>query len=195
MQGHLFFIMWVSGSGKGTLRENLMKLHPEYIFLKSYVTRDTRPWEKSWEQYYFVDEVSFLKDVEKWEFLEYEWVHKAWYYGTKIQEVNEWIDAGQTLFKEVDTKWLKQIHEKHPDFRSKYTSIFLDVPDDILRKRFFERNPTWCEADFQNRLESSIFERKQAEEYCDYIIDATQSPESVLEDVLAIIEYTWNSTS
>jgi hypothetical protein len=38
-----------------------------------------------------------------------------------------------------------------------------------------------------NRLESTDFERKQAEEYCDYIVDATQSPEEVLAEIKKII--------
>ncbi len=78
--------------------------------------------------------------------------------------------------KEVDTKGLKQLHEKHPDFKENYTSFFLDVPDEILRDRFFQRNPEGCEEDFQNRMESTIFERQQAQKYCDYTIDATQNP-------------------
>ncbi len=92
--------------------------------------------------------------------------------------------------KEIDTKGLKQLEKKHPKFRKNYTSFFLDVPNDILRERFFERTTGASEDDFQNRLESAIFEREHADEYCDYLIDATQSPEAVLEEVLAIIEFT-----
>ena len=196
MKGHLYFIMWVSGSGKGTIRKNLEKEQISNLeFLKSYVTRDMRPWEINGDIYYFVSRDEFEESIEKWEFLEYETNHKVAYYGTKLTEVENGLKEWKTLFKEVDTKGLKQIHEKHPDFRENYTSFFLDVPDEVLRERFFSRNPDGSEADFQNRLESTIFERAQADEYCDYIIDATQTPEAILEEVLAIIEYTWNSIS
>lgn len=189
MSGHLFFIMWVSGSGKGTVRKNLEKQDIKNLeFLKSYVTRVMRPGEISGDQYYFITEEEFLSSVDMWDFLEYEWVHKAWYYGTKMQEIEDGLEAGKIMMKEVDTKGLKQIHEKHPNFKKNYTSFFLDIPDETLRKRFFDRNPGWSEADFHNRLESTIFERKQAREYCDYIIDATQSPEGVLKEVLEIIK-------
>ena len=188
--------MWVSGSGKWTIRRNLEKQNiKNLVFPKSYVTRDIRPGEINGDIYYFITREEFETAIEKWEFLEYEINHKVAYYGTKMQEIEDGLIAGKIMMKEVDTKWLKQIHEKYPDFKKNYTSFFLDVPDDILRERFFERNPEGSEADFQNRLESTIFEREQAQEYCDYIIDATQSPESVLKDALAIIEHTWNSTS
>lgn len=188
--------MWVSGSGKGTLKKNLEKQGIKNLeFLKSYVTRDMRPWEVNGESYYFVSREEFEAAIENNEFLEYETNHKIAYYGTKKDEVDLGLKAGKILFKEVDTKGLKQIHEKHPGFKENCTSFFLDVPNEVLRERFFERNPEGSEADFKNRLESTIFEREQAQEYCDYIIDATQSPEGVLEEVLAIIEYTWNSIS
>jgi len=90
---------------------------------------------------------------------------------------------------EIETKGLKQVLEKHPNFRESFSSFFLDIPDEVIKQRYFERNPEGCVEDIKNRLESAEFERKQAEEFCDYIIDASQSPEAVLEEVLAIIDF------
>ena len=181
--------MWVSGSGKGTIRKNLEALEKEnFEFLKSYVTRDMRPGEIDGDTYWFISKMEFEQAIENWEFLEYEINHKVAYYGTKNSDVQIWLDAWKTLFKEIDTKWLKQLREKNPDFWEHYTSIFLDIPDDVLRERFFDRNPEGSEKDFQNRLESTLFERTQAEEYCDYIIDATRRPEEILDEVLELIK-------
>lgn len=189
-QGHVFFIVGVTGSGKGTLRKNLEKKRIKNLeFLKSYVTRDLRPGEVNGDMYHFISQEDFQMGIQKGEFLEYELVHKVAYYGTKKSEVEQGIAAGKILMKEIDTKGLKQLAEKHPKLREQYTSFFLDIPDDILRERFFSRNPEASEIDFQNRLESAIFEREHADEFCDYLIDASQSPESVLEEVLAIIEF------
>jgi len=55
-------------------------------------------------------------------------------------------------------------------------------------RRYLERHPEGCKNDIKNRLESASLERKQAQEYCDFIIDASKSPEQVLEDVLRIIQ-------
>ena len=44
-KGQIFFIMWVSGSGKWTLRKNLeWESLTDSKFLKSYVTRPMRVW-------------------------------------------------------------------------------------------------------------------------------------------------------
>jgi guanylate kinase len=58
-----------------------------------------------------------------------------------------------------------------------------------MTRRYLERHSDGCEDDIQNRLESADLEREQAEKYCDYIIDASQSPEQVLSEVLDIIKH------
>ena len=187
-KGHLFFIMGVSGSGKGTLRENLTNAEWANLeFVLSYVTRDMRPWEVSWDKYHFISEESFLSGAKKWDFLEYEWVHKAGYYGTKRDEILDWISDGKILLKEIETKWLKQIIHSHPEFRKNFTSLFLDVQNEEMVRRYLERHPDGNKSDIHNRLESSNHEREDAKKYCDYIIDASQSPEKVLSDVLQIM--------
>lgn len=189
MKGHLFFIMWVSGSGKGTLRTNLRNHGIENLeFLKSYVTRDMRPGEIQGDMYNFVSKDEFESGIKDNHFLEYELVHKVAYYGTKKSDVDTGLEAWKILMKEVDAQWLRQVIEKHPSFREDFTSFFLNVPNTEMEKRYFQRNPEWKIDDIQNRLESSALERELAQKYCDHIIDATQSPEKVLKDVLKIIK-------
>ena len=66
-KGHLYFILGVSGSGKGTLRDNLQKtnLKKDLLFVHSYVTRPMRPGEVNGDKYHFVSEEKFLEDVKK----------------------------------------------------------------------------------------------------------------------------------
>ncbi len=189
MNGHLYFISWVSGSGKGTLRTNLKNQQIDKLeFLKSYVTRKMRPGEINGDTYCFISKEKFEQAIKNDEFLEYELVHKIAYYGTKKQEIDDGLKQWKILMKEIDTKGLKQIIKKYPDFKSSYTSFFLDVPNSEIKRRYLERHPDGCEFDIQNRLESASLERKQAQKYYDYIIDATQSPEKVLKDVLKIMK-------
>lgn len=190
MQGHLYFIMWVSGSGKGTIRANIQKQKIENLdFLKSYVTREMRPGEINGDQYWFISPEDFKAGIQNNDFLEYEINHKVAYYGTKKSDVDAGLENGRIMIKEIDTKWLKQLSENHPDFKQYYTSIFLDVSNQEMIRRYLERHPEWCEQDIENRLESANLEREQAKKYCDYIIDASQSPEQVLTEVLEIIKY------
>ena len=189
MSGHLYFILWVSGSGKWTLRSNLKKQGLKNLeFLKSYVTRDMRPGEKNGDTYWFISKEEFKQAIENNEFLEYELVHKVAYYGSKKWEIDEGLEKWKTLMTEIDTKGLKQVQEKHPNFRENYTSFFLDVPNEEMERRYIERHPDGCRDDISNRLESASLEREHAQIYCDFIIDATQSPEEVLEDVLTIMK-------
>jgi len=146
-----------------------------------------RPGEVNGDVYYFITREEFEDAIEKSEFLEYEVNHKVAYYGTKKTEVDAGLSAGNIIMTEIDTKWLKQVIEKHPDFRESFTSFFLNVPDDEIRRRFYQRNPDWKTEDIENRIESTLFEREQAKQYCDYMIDATQSPEQVLQEVLQIM--------
>lgn len=181
--------MWVSGSGKGTLRANLAKHDGQNIdFLKSYVTRDMRPGEIDGDTYWFISREEFEESIEKNEFLEYELVHKVAYYGTKKTEVDACLEKWNIVMTEVDTKGLGQVIEKHPHFRDNFSSFFLDVPNAEMERRYFERNPDGKIEDIQNRLDSAIFEREQAQKYCDYIIDATQDPKQVLKEVLDIMK-------
>lgn len=189
MNGHLYFIAGVSGGGKGTLRKNLTKHNILNLeFIKSYVTRDMRPWEINGDMYWFITREEFEKGIQKNDFLEYEINHKTAYYGTKKSEVEQGLKNGKIMMKEIDTKWLKQLSENHRDFHTHYTSFFLDIPNEEIERRFYERNPDGKAQDIQNRLESTNHERHQAQKYCDYIIDATQSPENVLKEVLHIMK-------
>lgn len=189
MQGHLYFIMWVSGSGKGTLRTNLKNEGIKNLeFLRSYVTREMRPGEVNGDTYWFISKQEFENSIENKEFLEYELVHKVAYYGSKKWEIDSGLAAGKILMTEIDTKGLKQVMDKHPDFKDSYTSFFLDVPNIEMIKRYLERHPEGCEHDIHNRLESATLEREQAAKYCDHIVDATQSPEDVLKDIFKIMK-------
>jgi len=181
--------MWVSGWGKGTLRKNLEKHDiPNLEFLKSYVSREMRPGEIDGDIYHFISKENFEQAIENNEFLEYEINHKVAYYGTKKSDVDTGLENGKIMFKEIDTKWLKQLAENHPDFRRHYTSFFLDVPNEEMERRFYERNPDGKSEDIANRIESTDHEREQAHQYCDFIIDATKPPEQILEKVLEVIK-------
>ena len=186
---HLYFIMWVSGAGKWTVLNALKSEDStKYQFLKSYVTRRMRPWEVNGDIYWFISKEDFEEWIENNEFLEYEINHKIAYYGTKNSEVFQWLEDWKLLIKEIDTKWLIQLQAKHPEIRERFSSIFLDIPDEVLRKRFFDRNPWGKEQDLLNRIESADFERSQAKQYCDHIVDWSRTPKIVLEEIKKIIE-------
>ena len=187
MKWHLYFLMGVSWAGKWTMRHMMKERRISVEFLKSYVTRDIRPWEINGDGYWFITKEEFEDWIEKNDFLEYEINHKTAFYGTKKSEVIQWLSDWKTMMKEIDIKWIIQLKSRHPNFQD-YTSIFLDIPNKELKKRFYERTPDGTLRDLQNRIESTELERVEARQYCDHIIDATQEREVVLEEILKIMK-------
>lgn len=186
---HIYFIMGTSGSWKWTLRKNLENEKFESIdFLKSYVSRPKRPWEIDGDVYHFISKEEFLKWVDEWVFLEYAFVHKKDYYWTKKKDVIEnWVNKWKKVIKELDMNGLILLKEKYPELSNDYTSIFLDLPIEQFKERIESRWVDMWEQEYNNRAESLEAERKEAVNNCDYIIDATLSPEEVLEKIKKII--------
>lgn len=163
----IVFIAWVSWSGKWVIMDEILK-QEEITLVQSYVTRPMRPWEINWQRYNFISEELFKKMIENWEFLEYEQVHKGWYYWTKLQELIDLLSQWKSPIKEIDMKWLEKIKSEHK-IDGKFTSIFFDIPEDIMIKRITWRSPISPE-ELQNRLNSAQIERELAKNLCDHII-------------------------
>lgn len=183
--------MWTSGSGKWTLRKNLEKMNIENLeFAKSYVSRPMRKWEVEWDVYYFVSTEVFQKMISNKEFLEYEWVHNAAYYWTKLSDViDDWIDVWKKVIKEMEIEWLKSTLKNYPELSTSMTSIFLSLTPEKLSERIEARWANMSKKDYENRIKSLKKEVKESEEYCDYIINTSEkTPEEVLETVLEIFK-------
>ena len=189
-KGHLYLIMWTSGSGKWTLRKNLEKLEIKDLeFVKSYVSRPMREWEVEGDIYYFVSGEKFQEMINNDEFLEYEWVHNAAYYGTRLRDVVEnGIHAWKKVMTEMEIEWLKSTLKNYPELKENMTSIFLSLTPEKLYERIEARWAHMSEEDFKNREKSLVKEVREAKEYCDYIIDTSEkTPEEVLVEVKKIL--------
>lgn len=187
---HIYFIMWVSGSWKWTLISNIKKLNlPNILIPLSYKTRKVRENEIHWVDGYFISKQDFFTQVQNWEFLEYALVHETDYYWTKFEDVLEnWINLWKTIIKEIDINWLEDLRKNRPELDEKYTTIFLNIPENILRERIEKRWAFMSDEELQKRINSSIIEEQKAWKLCDYLIDATKSPEDVLNDFLKILK-------
>jgi dephospho-CoA kinase len=80
------------------------------------------------------------------------------------------------------------LRAERPEFDTFYSTIFLDIPKEKLRERIDQRGLPMSDEEFQNRMNSSIFEEEELRELCDFQIDATLSPEKVLEIFLEIVK-------
>jgi len=188
--GHIYFILWVSGSGKWTLISNIKKLNLPNIHIPlSYKTRTKRENEVNWIDAWFISRENFFSWVQKGEFLEYALIHELDYYGTKFKDViDNWVNLWKIVIKELDIIGLQELKKNKPELDEKYTTIFLNIPENILRERIKKRWVFMSNEELQRRINSSIMEEQKAKELCDFIIDATKSEEEVLKEVLKIIQ-------
>ncbi len=185
---HIYFIMWVSWAGKWTLIKWLKETKLNLHIPLSYKSRKKRDFEKDWVDAYFISVDEFQLSIEKWEFLEYAIVHWTNYYGTKYDDVIlNGIEKWQTVIKELDVLWLMRLIKDKPELSEKYTTIFLNIPVKKLRERIEKRWEEITEEELNRREKSAIMEEKEARLLCDYMLDATQSPQKVLDEVLDII--------
>ena len=189
MKGHIFFIMWISGSWKWTLINNLKLLDIEdFYFPLSYKTRKIRETEVNHNDAHFISREDFLASIEKWEFLEYAILYDGVeYYWTKFNDIKEGLDSLKKVIKELDIIWLEKLKETRKDFDNLYTTIFLDVSTQILKQRIHEREPFMEEDELNRRVNAALIEKDKAKELCDYIINTNKSTKEVLAEVLEII--------
>ena len=189
MKGHIFFIMWISGSGKWTLINNLrLENNENFYFPLSNKTRKIRDKEVNHVDANFISREEFLSGIEKKEFLEYAVVYGKEYYWTKIKDIKDWLDQWKKVIKELDIIWLEQLMQSRKDFNNLYTTIFLDIPIEVLKERIYKRQPYMKNEELNRRIKSAIIEKEKAKNLCNYIIDTNKSEKEVLVEVLGIIK-------
>ena len=188
--GHLYLLMGTSWAGKGTLRKNIEKNMPkDLVFIKSFVTRKMREWEINWDIYNFIGEEEFKKMIKNNEFLEYEYVHNHAYYGTRLEDVENWIKNWKKIMKEIDMEWLKNILKNNPHLKEYITTIFLNLSSEKFSERIKARWDKMSFDEFESRIKSLKREVIEAKKYCDNIIDTSnKTPEEVYEDFINILE-------
>ena len=189
MTGHIYFIMGMAGSGKGTLIQGLKDLKNEnFHFPLSFVTRAMRENEIDGKNYKFITQWEFLNAIENNEFLEYAFVHQWGYYGTKVKTVyEEGVLEWKKVFKELEIVGLKKLRSERPEFDIFYSTVFLNIPKAKLKERIEKRGVFMSDQDYANRMQSAQIEEEELAKYCDIVIDATLPQEEVLKEFLKII--------
>ena len=182
----IYFLMWVSGSGKTTeLNESGVLNNPTFRYVQSYTTRALRPWEINGEKYHHISKELFQEYIDAGDFLEWAIVHQDHMYGTKYADIVGPLADDINTIKEIEIYGLLDI-EKKWKIDNMYTSIFLDIPEDVMLQRITSRSKIPTD-ELEKRKKSAAFEREKAKTHCDYIVDASQSLEHVVADVKKIM--------
>lgn len=178
-KGVLFIISGPSGTGKGTVCEQLLK--EENIFLSiSATTRDKRVGEVEGVTYYYTTEEIFKSMIEKGEMLEHA-IYSGNYYGTPKKAVEDMLAHGKNVILEIEAQGALKVKSLMPEA----IMIFL-VPPSIeeLRNRLKQRGRESME-EIERRIEAAKWEFSQSPKY-NYVVVNNQL-ETCVSDVLDII--------
>jgi guanylate kinase len=180
MRGNLYIVSAPSGSGKTTLLQHLLRSFDDLKFSVSHTTRLPRQGEKDAVDYYFTDRTTFMRMVDRGEFLE--WAEfNGQLYGTTRAFVEEQIGAGRDVILDIDVQGAKQVKNTIRDA----TAIFILPPSfEELKRRLTDR---MLESDdvIRRRLEIAKREILYYRDY-DYIIinDILENSIRLLESII-----------
>jgi guanylate kinase len=180
MRGNLYIVSAPSGSGKTTLLQHLLRSFDDLKFSVSHTTRPPRQGEKDAVDYYFTDRTTFMRMVDRGEFLE--WAEfNGQLYGTTRAFVEEQIGAGRDVILDIDVQGAKQVKNTIRDA----TAIFILPPSfEELKRRLTDR---MLESDdvIRRRLEIAKREILYYRDY-DYIIinDILENSIRLLESII-----------
>ena len=135
MKNGLLIFSAPSGSGKSTIVNWLMKEHPELklAFSISCTSRAPRGIEQNGVEYFFLTPEEFKAKIEADEFLEYEEVYQDRFYGTLKSQVENQLEAGDSVVFDVDVTGGVNIKKF---YGGRALSIFVQPPSvEELRRR------------------------------------------------------------
>jgi len=171
-----------SGSGKDTIKQELMRMSKDIITMPSVTTRKPREGETQGNPYVFVSKDEFQNMIENNEFYEYNFHHEN-FYGTSRKILNEKLQEGKIIVKDIDVNGTENLLKLLGN-DTKIVTIFLKVSEEVLKERLIKRGD---EAD-SIELRLSRFSTEQAKQIMyDYIIP-NKNLQKTSDIIMTIIE-------
>ena len=161
----LVILSGFSGEWKDTVKKELMNKMEDVITLPSYTSREPRDGEQEGVEYHFISKDEFKDRIEKNEFYEYD-VHHENYYGTSRRLMNEKIESGKIIIKDIEVNGTENLINILKN-EIKLITIFLKVDEQELRSRLEKRGESKESIDL--RLSRLEYEESKIGLY-DYVI-------------------------
>ena len=121
----------VAGSGKDTIKKEIINRVENVESLPSYTSRSKREGDVEGETYNFVTREQFEEMIKNKEFYEYD-IHHNEYYGTSRNLLNNKINNGKIIIKDIDVNGTQNLIDLLGN-DTKIVTIFLRVPKEELR--------------------------------------------------------------
>ena len=184
----LVLLSGVSGAGNDTIKKQLIARMNNVESLPSYTDRAPRANDVAGVTYNFVSTEEFERMIEDNELYEYS-VHHEHYYGTSKKLLNEKINNGKIIVKDIEVNGVENLLKLLKD-EVKIVTIFLRVPKEQLQKRLENRIDKPSLKEIQLRLNRFDYEESKIGMY-DYIIK-NNDLEKTVQVIMTIINYEYN---
>ena len=163
-RGLLIILSSPSGAGKSTLARALRKWDDTLRFSVSATTREPRPGEVDGQDYFFVTEDAFKRQVSDKDMLEHARVFGN-YYGSPQGPVASAIEDGRDVLFDIDWQGARKVRELMPEA----ISISVLPPSvDELERRLRSRGSD-AESVIQSRMRQALDEMAHCRE-ADFIV-------------------------
>ena len=184
----LVLLSGVSGAGKDTIKKQLIARMNNVESLPSYTDRAPRANDVAGVTYNFVSTEEFERMIADNELYEYS-VHHEHYYGTSKKLLNEKINNGKIIVKDIEVNGVENLLKLLKD-EVKIVTIFLRVPKEQLQKRLENRIDKPSLKEIQLRLNRFDYEESKIGMY-DYIMK-NNDLEKTVQIIMTIINYEYN---
>lgn len=177
-QGKIIVLCAPSGTGKTTIKNELLKRDPTIVFSISATTRPKRENEREGKDYYFISEDEFKAHVQNNDFIEYNH-HFGNYYGTLKMAIEPDLRLGCNVIVDVDVIGALAFKKLYPD---QTIMIFITPPSlESLKERLLHRG-TETEESLKIRLARVQEEMSFAKEFEHIVIndDVLRAAEEIL---------------
>ena len=179
-KGTFFVLSGPSGSGKGTVLQEVLRKSDRIVYSVSATSRSPRAGEVDGINYYFKSREEFETLIKDDAFIEYTETYGN-YYGTLKSEVEKAIENGKNIILEIDPVGARNVRAHYPDA----VLMFLVAPDlEVLSSRLSGRGSESAET-FKIRHDAALSEMENATLY-DYVV-VNDFVERAADDILAII--------
>lgn len=190
-KGLVFVISGPSGSGKGTVVEELRKICPDVGVSVSATTRAPREGEVDGVNYYYMTREQFEKLLADGEILEHT-EYNGNYYGTLKKEAQKIIASGKDLILEIEVDGGAQVEKLLGD---DCVLIMLLAPSAAEQERRLRDRGTETEEAIAGRLAKAKVEVAMAPQYEYIVINETGKTPECAKDILSIIKASHFSVS